>query len=254
MTIVRQIANTTEEQMKHAQTLVRRSWLAGLGVAGLAADTTETTFNKLVRRGEKATRQARQELSRLSTRMRREQRELQHDVQDAEASLERRLIDVVASFNIPTRRDLRVLDARIAQLNAQLGDLNIVEAAAPVEFPVYNYDVMTAEEINAVLPSLVLNDLYAVEQYEATNGKRVTVLREVERQIADRLTENGEIREPFMGYDILRAEEVVAKLEGLSLLELQHVKLYESTHAKRVTVQRDVERRIEALRSELVAA
>ena len=32
----------------------------------------------------------------------------------------------------------------------------------------------------------------------------------------------------------------------LSLPELRHVKLYESTHAKRVTVQREVERQIEA--------
>ncbi|MBA3470070.1 MAG: phasin family protein [Herpetosiphonaceae bacterium] len=248
MTIVRQIVDTTEGQIKNARTLVRRSWLVSLGAAGMAVDTTESTFNKFVRRGEKVAQATRKDLKKLNTRFRREQRELQHDVQEAEQNIEQRLTDVVSAFNIPTRRDLRVLDARIAQLNTQLHDLNAGETTT-VEFPIHNYATLTAEEINAVLPSLHLQDLYAVELYEAANAKRVTVLREVERQFADRLSENGEIREPFIGYDVLRAEEVVAKLEGLGLAGLHHVKLYESTHAKRVTVQREVERRIEAVRS-----
>jgi poly(hydroxyalkanoate) granule-associated protein len=253
MTLVRQIVDTTEEQIKNAQSLVRRSWLVGLGAAGTAVDTTETTFNKFVRRGEKVAQSTRKDLQKLNARFRREQRELQNDVQDAEQNIEQRLTDVVAAFNIPTRRDLRVLDARIAQLNTQLHDLNVGETTTVV-FPIHNYETLTVDEINAVLPSLHLKDLYAVEQYEVANAKRVTVLREVERQFADRLSENGEIREPFIGYDILRADEVVAKLEGLGLVELHHVKLYEATHAKRVTVQREVERRIEAARTASVVA
>ncbi len=251
MTIVRQIVDTTEGQIKTARSLVRRSWLVSLGAAGMAVDTTESNFNKFVRRGEKVAQATRKDLQKLNARLRREQRELQHDVQDAEQNIEQRLTDVVAAFNIPTRRDLRVLDARIAQLNTQLHDLNVGETTA-VAFPIPSYDTLTAEEINAVLPGLQLQDLYAVEQYEVTNAKRVTVLREVERQFAERLTENGEIREPFIGYDILRADEVVAKLDGLVLAELHHVKIYESTHAKRVTVQREVERRIEASRNAVV--
>ena len=247
MAIVRQIVDTTEERIKSAQSLVRRSWLVGLGAAGMAADTTESTFNKLVRRGEKVAQSTRQDLRKLNERLRREQRQLQNDVQDAEQTVERRLTEVVSALNIPTRRDLRVLDARIAQLNAQLHELTASEQA---QFPIPNYASLTAEEINAVLPSLHLQDLYAVELYEAANANRVTVLREIERQFADRLSQNGDIREPFIGYDILRAEEVAAKLADLGLAGLRHVKLYESTHAKRVTVLRDVDRRIEAARSQ----
>jgi poly(hydroxyalkanoate) granule-associated protein len=241
MTIVRQIADTTEEQIKNAQGMIRRSWLASLGAVGMAADTTEKTFNKLVVRGEKATKDARKELKKINTRLRREQQNLTQDVEDAGETVERKLTDVLSSLNVPSRRDLRVLDARVAQLNAQLRELNGADAATPI----HNYDTLNVEEINAVLPGLKLDDLYTVEEYEATHNKRVTVLREVERQIADRLSENGEITEPFLGYQALRAEEVVAKLETLSLPELRHVKLYESTHAKRVTVQREVERQIE---------
>jgi poly(hydroxyalkanoate) granule-associated protein len=241
MTIVREIADTTEEQIKKAQGMIRRSWLASLGAVGMAADTTEQTFNKLVVRGEKATKDARKELKKINSRLRREQQNLTQDVEDAGETVERKLTDVLSSLNVPSRRDLRVLDARVAQLNAQLRELNGADAATPI----HNYDTLNVEEINAVLPGLKLDDLYTVEEYEATHNKRVTVLREVERQIADRLSENGEITEPFLGYQALRAEEVVAKLETLSLPELRHVKLYESTHAKRVTVQREVERQIE---------
>lgn len=243
MTIVRQIADTTEEQIKNAQGMIRRSWLASLGVVSLAADTTEKTFNKLVVRGEKATKEARKELKKINGRLRREQQNLAQDVEDAGETVERKLTDVLGSLNVPSRRDLRVLDARVAQLNAQLRELNGTDGEPT---PIHNYDALNVEEINAVLPGLKLDDLYAVEEYEATHNKRVTVLREVERQIADRLSENGEITEPFLGYQVLRAEEVVAKLETLSLPELRHVKLYEATHAKRVTVQREVERQIEA--------
>ena len=242
MTIVRQIADTTEEQIKNAQGMIRRSWLASLGAVGMAADTTEKTFNKLVVRGEKATKDARKELKKINTRLRREQQNLTQDVEDAGETVERKLTDVLSSLNVPSRRDLRVLDARVAQLNAQLRELN---GADETVTPINNYETLNVEEINAVLPGLKLDDLYTVEEYEATHNKRVTVLREVERQIADRLSENGEITEPFLGYQALRAEEVVAKLETLSLPELRHVKLYESTHAKRVTVQREVERQIE---------
>lgn len=244
MAIVRQIADTTEEQIKNVQSLVRRSWLASLGAAGLAADTTEKTFNKFVNRGEKVAETTRKELDKLNARLRREQKSLTNDVEEASQTAERKLTNVLANFNIPTRRDLRVLDARIAQLNVQLRDFNGGESAG---VPIHNYDALNVEEITALLPTLVVADLYAVEQYESIGTKRVTVLREVERQIAQRLSENGEITQPFDGYDALRAEEVVGKLESLALAELRHVKLYESTHAKRVTVQREVERRIEAI-------
>ena len=150
MTIVRQIVDTTEGQIKTARSLVRRSWLVSLGAAGMAVDTTESTFNKFVRRGEKVAQATRKDLKKLNARLRREQRELQHDVQDAEQNIEQRLTDVVAAFNIPTRRDLRVLDARISQLNTQLHDLNVGETSV-VEFPISSYDTLTADEINALV-------------------------------------------------------------------------------------------------------
>jgi poly(hydroxyalkanoate) granule-associated protein len=252
MSIVRDIAEKTEQQIKTVQTMTRRSWLASLGAAGMVKDTTEETFNKLVRRGETVAEGTRTELERLNKRLRREQRKLNEDVQDAEQTVERRLTEVLASFNVPTRRDLQVLDARIAQLNAQLRDLNAGENTYGV--PVHNYENLNVEEVNALLPTLVLNDLYAVEQYEAANQRRVTILREVDRQITQRLSENGEVTAPFADYNELRAEDVIERLEELTVEQLRHVKAYESTHAKRVTVLREADRRIEAAWNETVAA
>lgn len=251
MSFVRDIADKTEEQIKTARKTARRSWLASLGIAGLAKDTTEETFEKLVRRGEKVADSTRAELEKLNQRLRREQRKLNADVQDAEQTAERKLTEVLASFNIPTRRDLQVLDARIAQLNTQLRDLN---AGQPAGAPVANYANLNVDEVNALLPNLSIGELYTVEQYEATNQRRVTVLREVDRQINLRLTENTEVAAPFADYNELRAEDVVERLAGLSAAELRHVKAYESTHAKRVTVLRDVDRRIETAWNEAVVA
>lgn len=244
MTIIRQIADTTEKQVKSAQKVARRSWLAGLGVAGLAIDSGEKTFKKLIKRGEKVAAGVRGDLKDLNTRLRREQKSLNEDVQDASQTVERGVSDVLEGLNIPSRKTLRVLDARIAQLNAQLRELGSDGSIAPVA----NYDSLTAEEIIVLMPSLSLDELFALEAYESNHAKRVTVQREIEQAIAKHLTVDGEIREPFAGYEALRAEEAIAKLEGLGIAELHHVKLFEASHAKRVTVQREVERRLEALR------
>lgn len=252
MSFVRDLADKTEEQIKTARQTARRSWLASLGIAGLAKDTTEETFEKLVRRGEKVADGTRAELEKVAQRLRREQRKLNDDVQDAEQTAERKLTEVLATFNIPTRRDLQVLDARIAQLNTQLRDLNAGQPANGL--PIHNYAELNADDVNALLPGLVLSDLQAVEQYEATNQRRVTVLREIDRQINLRLTDKTEVSAPFADYNELRAEDVVERLAGLSAAELRHVKAYESTHAKRVTVLRDVDRRIEASWNEAVVA
>jgi polyhydroxyalkanoate synthesis regulator phasin len=244
MTIVRQIADTTEEQFKNVQKLARRSWLAALGLAGMTLDNTEKTYGKFIKRGEKTAAVARTEVKKLGQRLRREQSRLNEDVQDASETVERKVTDLLANFNVPTRRALRVLDTRISQLTHQLRELN---ADAAETAPIANYDDLNVEEVVALLPSLNLADLQALDLYETANQRRVTVLREVERQIAQRLTSNGKISEPFNGYDALRADDVAARLEGLTLAELRHIKLYESTHAKRVTVQREVERRIDAI-------
>lgn len=52
---------------------------------------------------------------------------------------------------------------------------------------------------------------------------------------------------PIVGYDTLTAKEVVAKLDKLTVAELVDVKQYEMAHEDRVTVLREVDRRIEAM-------
>lgn len=53
--------------------------------------------------------------------------------------------------------------------------------------------------------------------------------------------------EPMPGYDTMTAKEIVSKLNKLTINELVAVKQYEMAHEDRVTVTREVDRRIEAM-------
>jgi poly(hydroxyalkanoate) granule-associated protein len=52
---------------------------------------------------------------------------------------------------------------------------------------------------------------------------------------------------PVVNYDTFTAKEVIALLEGLTIAELIEIKRYEEEHEKRVTVLREVARRLEAM-------
>lgn len=72
---------------------------------------------------------------------------------------------------------------------------------------------------------------------------------------ADPGAENGagaqiHVAEPFQGYDALNAQAVIARVSAADEAQLTAIRLYESTHRKRGTVLRAVDRRFAQIQNE----
>ncbi len=81
--------------------------------------------------------------------------------------------------------------------------------------------------------------------------------RKIDQEVVQvAMAERVEMDLPVAGYDSMTAREIVALLDGMSLVQLAAVKAYEMAHDNRVTITREVERRLEVdvEQSELVVA
>ncbi len=67
--------------------------------------------------------------------------------------------------------------------------------------------------------------------------------RKIDQQVAQAQT--AEMEAPLAGYDAMTAREIVALLDGMYPAQLAEVKAYETARENRVTVIREVERRLE---------
>lgn len=102
---------------------LRRLLLASVGAVALTRDETETFVNKLVERGELAQKDAEKLLREFQSRV----RQNRPDVQKASARVSERMEQGVEEFlnrlNIPSKRDIDELSAKIAQLSARVEEL-----------------------------------------------------------------------------------------------------------------------------------
>ncbi|MBI3959089.1 MAG: phasin family protein [Chloroflexi bacterium] len=81
--------------------------------------------------------------------------------------------------------------------------------------------------------------------------------RKIDREVVQaKIAEMVEMDPPLVGYDSMTAREIVALLDGMSLVQLAAVKAYEMAHDNRVTITREVDRRMEVNveQSEMVVA
>ncbi|GIV96856.1 MAG: hypothetical protein KatS3mg057_1513 [Herpetosiphonaceae bacterium] len=177
----RTITNASKYAARHLQTLARRSWLVGIGAVSVALDSTESGFEKLVERGAQIEAQQRKELADLRARITREYNELGQDLAEARSTAANKLADLLRQINLPSPRDLQMLDKRIAQLAEQLTDLN-VEQESDEPFP--GYAKLRADEVVKRLAGMDRQGLERVREYETAHNSRVTVLREIERLLA----------------------------------------------------------------------
>lgn len=74
----------------------------------------------------------------------------------------------------------------------------------------------------------------------AVNGARSRVETAVKKAAP-------QLEKPFANYDSLTAKEVVAKLNGMSNEQLRDIKMYEVANQNRVTIVREVDRKLTAL-------
>jgi poly(hydroxyalkanoate) granule-associated protein len=94
----------------------RKVLLAGIGAVALAQEEIEDFVNKLVERGEIAEKDGRKLVNEVMDKRKR-------GAEKAEDVLARRVQEILARMNVPTKADIEVLGNKIAALNAKVDEL-----------------------------------------------------------------------------------------------------------------------------------
>lgn len=100
---------------------LRKLLLASIGAVAITRDEAESFVNKLVARGEIAQKDAERLLSELSHRVRGGAPAQQ--VEQVEERVESGIEQLLNRLNIPSKRDIDDLSAKIAQLTARVDEL-----------------------------------------------------------------------------------------------------------------------------------
>ncbi len=98
---------------------LRKLLLASIGVVAMTRDEGEAFVNKLVERGELAQKDGEKLLKEMQVRVREGRPQLQKVGERVEQGLE----EVLSRLNIPSKRDIDDLSAKIAQLSARVDEL-----------------------------------------------------------------------------------------------------------------------------------
>jgi poly(hydroxyalkanoate) granule-associated protein len=98
---------------------LRRLLLASIGAVALTRDETETFVNKLVERGELAQKEGEKLIHEVSTRV----RQGRPQVEEVEERVESGMEHFLNRLNIPSKRDIDELSAKIATLAARVEEL-----------------------------------------------------------------------------------------------------------------------------------
>jgi ferritin-like metal-binding protein YciE len=110
--------------------------------------------------------------------------------------------------------------------------------ASEDDLPIAGYDDLTAEEINAKLPSLSQIDAAKIDAYERRTQNRTTVTSKVESLRGD---------EPWPGYDEQNVSEITAALRAADADTVEKVRRYEPAHKNRASVLKATERKLAAV-------
>jgi poly(hydroxyalkanoate) granule-associated protein len=117
---VREIEETAAAGTTQITELLRRMILAGVGAVALTYDEAESFVHRLVERGEIAQKDGEKLLHELTDRVRQRP---QLQVPDVGAQVENNLEQFLNRLNIPSKRDIDELSAKIAQLAARVEEL-----------------------------------------------------------------------------------------------------------------------------------
>lgn len=126
---VRQIEEPTTSPESTIQVLevMRKLLLAGVGAFALSRDEAEAFLNRLVERGEIAQKDAQRLLDETMTKFRSAAQprvnQAEHRVSDISTQVENNLEQFLNRLNIPSKRDIDELSAKIAQLSARVEEL-----------------------------------------------------------------------------------------------------------------------------------
>ena len=120
---VREVVENGKEAGVSFMDLLRKMLLAGVGAVVMTRDESEQFVNKLVERGELAQKDAEKLLRELQNRVRQSRPQVGPQVEKIGARMEQGMEEFLNRLNIPSKRDIDELSAKIAQLAARVEEL-----------------------------------------------------------------------------------------------------------------------------------
>ncbi len=127
---VRQIDEENGSSATPLNEILRRLMLAGIGAVALTRDEVESFINRLVERGELAQKDGEKLMNEVKERFRQQrpqaeaaEAEAQTQVNNIGEQLENSLEQFLNRLNVPSKRDIDELSAKIAQLAARVEEL-----------------------------------------------------------------------------------------------------------------------------------
>jgi poly(hydroxyalkanoate) granule-associated protein len=107
---------------------MRRLLLASIGAVAMSYDEAEKFINRLIERGELAQKDGEKVLNEVMTRFRQRPQAAQAEAENKANELGNQIEQNVEQFfnrlNIPTKRDIDELSARVAQLAARVEEMS----------------------------------------------------------------------------------------------------------------------------------
>lgn len=224
---INKVQSQTEETRKDVRQATQKALYLQLGVAGLAYDAVKNAiensqdfFSRAIDRGEKVENNARKEFNKAYNR-----------AEDRINTMQTRAKSMVRRAEYEVEENIEVVSEKVDAAGAAakaVSKTRVPELKAPFA----NYDEMTAKEIVAKIDGMANEELRQVKLYEAANQNRVTVMREVDRQMAEL---------PIPNYDKLTVAEIEPMLVTLSKEQLKSVRAYEVEHDNRVTLLDEID-------------
>lgn len=257
--------------LETVKSTARTGALASIGAVALAGDVVSEAFDDAVRSGEHTLAELRVSLEqsrvyktfesegtalreRLGTPVSRVASELQH--------AQGRLMD---NLDLPARTAIVRLDGEVARLSALVDEMRAGKAGAPkavasrvrmaepLPEPLPDYDTMNVDTVVSRLHKLGEAELLAVRAYEQQNSGRITVLRAVERTLANQASSTPQVKmtvEPFPRYTELGTDELRLRLVALRADQLRHALAYERDHLGRKETVALLEERLRTLQAQ----
>jgi poly(hydroxyalkanoate) granule-associated protein len=120
---VREVVENGKEAGGSFIDALRKLLLAGIGAVALSRDETESFVNKLVERGEIAQKDAEKLLHEVQNKLRKSTPNVEAQAEKVGSRVEQGMEEFLNRLNIPSKRDIEDLSAKIAQLAARVEEL-----------------------------------------------------------------------------------------------------------------------------------
>ena len=120
---VREVVENGKDASGSFVDALRKLLLAGIGAVALSRDETESFVNKLVERGEIAQKDAEKLLHEVQNKLRKSTPNVEAQAERVGSRVEQGMEEFLNRLNIPSKRDIEDLSAKIAQLAARVEEL-----------------------------------------------------------------------------------------------------------------------------------